>query len=1571
VTPTLDPLGVSALIDGSYRRYLRSLLPLRDGRLAAALSEQIATSPLLAKGPLLEVTPPYRTGATPRALIEEGVLARGLLGVDAPQIHLDRPLYLHQEQAIRKAAAGRNIVVATGTGSGKTESFLYPILSALTAEYTGGRLGPGVRALLLYPMNALANDQLKRLRTLLAASPHITFGRYTGETKETPEAALDAFRTLHPHEEPFPNELLSRREMRSNPPHLLLTNYAMLEYLLLRPADLDLFEGDHAGAWRFIALDEAHVYDGAKAAEVAMLLRRLRDRVAPGRRLQCLATSATVGDDEAKVMEFAGRLFDAPFAWNDADTERQDLVRSTRRAHAPGEAWGPMSAGEYTAVLTDEDPEQALLKIAARYGVDSPSAHAALAHERRMRHVQVILNDDGPTPIDQVATALFDEIPDPDGGAATLIERLQALASLVALGSRLRDGEGNPLLSARYHLFTRATDGAFTCFSDQGPHVSLARHEVCEECRAPAFELGACKRCGDAYLVGAFESVGSGFRLRPRRSPKEKVHWVHLGTAPIVVDDDDQTLEAGRELKAEPRFLCTGCGSLSPAPTVACAGSCSNRKLMEVRLLGTLNDRPSGCLNCGARGAGTVRGFESGNDASAAVVATALYQALPEDDAAATADQPGGGRKLLMFSDSRQSAAFFAPYLQTSYGLFQQRRLILDGLTAGHDPHDAFRVDDLIVHTAKAAAAAGHFERRVSRQQRAHVVGPWVVRELVAVDDRQSLEGRGLVRVGLDRPENAILPPALTSGLGLSADEAWDLLGELVRTLRQQGALTMPDGVEADDEVFTPRRGPIFVRKVGAERTRKVISWVPGAGENRRSNYLRRLLERLGADVDPAVVLDRTWDLLKGMRDGWLVETHERTIGAVCQVDHTYLDIAPVGPATAVFQCDTCRRLHPVSVRGVCPTINCPGTLHAFVLPDPAADDDHYRRLYRSLNPVALRAQEHTAQWSGQEAARIQQEFIQGRVNALSCSTTFELGVDVGELQSVLMRNMPPTTANYVQRAGRAGRRTDSAALVVTYAQRRSHDLFRYQEPEKMIAGEVRAPYVPLANERIDRRHAHSVALAAFFRHWFRTTGEDWRTVGDFFLSEDGTEAPVRRVAAFLSPVPAEITAALTRVLPEGVARELDVAGGGWVPVLCRLLEGIREELAADVADFERRRREAFDARKDRLAERFGRTITTIVKRPLLGFLATRNVLPKYGFPVDTVELRTHHSGEPVGRHLELTRDLTSAIYEYAPGSSIIAGGKRWTSAGVYRLPGRELLGNYYRVCDHCGFYEEGRDRLADLCASCSAPAVGAPRKYCVPSFGFVASSKVANAGSTPPLRSWHGSTHVLEVAKDPKEYPWELPGGTVACRAGSRGKLVAISDGPNGSGFLICDRCGWGSSMLSRPPGEHTDPLRDRPCSGSLRRLSLAHDYETDIMEVSFAGVLNIAAASAATRFSLLYALLEGASSELEISRDDIDGAMFRRSMGTTSLVLFDTVPGGAGSAVRIAEAFPDVVRAAAARVGNCDCGLETSCYSCLRNYRNQHVHERLRRDAALDALHLLVGIEPAARAALAPLSP
>ncbi|HEV2635907.1 MAG TPA: DEAD/DEAH box helicase [Actinocrinis sp.] len=1549
----MDPLATSDLITSTYRRYLRSLLPVRDPAIAAALTAEIHASALLTKGPLLEATPAYRTGATLRELIIEGVLDPGFARFGSNALPLDRPLYRHQEAALRKARDGRNLVVATGTGSGKTESFLLPILSALAAEHSTGRLGPGVRALLLYPMNALANDQLRRLRRLLAGTPELTFGRYTGETPELARQGSAVFEELNPGEPRLANELLSREEMRGSPPHLLLTNYAMLEYLLLRPADLELFEGAHSGTWRFIVLDEAHVYDGAKAEEVGMLLRRLRHRVAGDRPLQAIATSATVGDRPEAVMEFATNLFDLPFHWEPGDPTRQDLVTAERIPVPEGPYWGPLNADEYQALAQSADPAGDLSKLAPQ----QQTASRALAHEQGMAELRASLAA-GPRPFAALARAT--------GLGA------HGLAALVAVGGRIRDEAGAPVLSARYHLFARATEGAFTCLTPQGPHISLGRREQCAHCEGVAFEFGSCQRCGAVHLVGAVEActddgadsrAAGAERFSPRITRAERRTWLLLEEQALDEDDaqrmdeDDDTLDDGPRTQdgAASALLCAGCGRIDEGKSVSCG--CGENFSRRVKRLKTSSGSPTGCLACGARGSGVIRQFESGNEAAAAVLTTTFYQALPV--APGQEERPGGGRKLLTFSDSRQAAAFFAPYLESSHALVSRRRLILDGLARATARDPFATVDDLVEEVAAAAGRAGVFARRDSRQQRRREAARWVLRELVAVDERHSLEGLGLLRVELDR-EPAWQPPAPLLDLGLTAEQAWILLAELLRTLRLQGALTMPEEVDPRDEIFDPRRGPVHVRRDGAEAKLKVLSWLPTKGINRRLDYLRRLLAAVAAAADPGAasgadpreVLDGCWRWLAGQSDGWLHSAALTGLGRVHQLDHTWLRLSP---GRELHRCTRCRRIAACALYGVCPTLGCGGQLR----PAEPEEDEHYRTVYRTTTPVALVAREHTAQWTGLEAADIQQRFLTGEINVLSCSTTFELGVDVGELQGVMLRNMPPSTANYIQRAGRAGRRSDSAALVLTYAQRRSHDLSRFQSPELMIAGQLRAPYVPLGNARIDRRHVHSVALAAFFRHGKEEWGQTWKSAGAFFLGDgDGKSGPppCSRVRAFLTPVPAGVRETLDAILPPDAHAEIGVGTGAWVGQLADHLEQVRAELGQDVALFEERRAEAFRQRRSDLAARFERSVNTVTRRSLIGFLANRNILPKYGFPVDTVDLRTAHCDSQVGARLELSRDLAVAIHEYAPGAELVAGGVLWRSGGVYRLPGRELISRCYTVCRECGHYREGGPDLEPACPACGKPADGPVREYLVPEFGFVAEHRTAKPAGTPPARSWYGGTHVVTLGEELAESRWRSGSGAVAwCRSGARGRLVSVSEGPNGGGYLICDWCGWGAANQRKTPKSHSDPLRGKSCTGPLRWRSLAHGYETDILQLRFdAPGLN----AAEQQLSLLYALLEGATSGLEISRDDIDGAAHAGADGRSGLVIFDTVPGGAGSALRIGRNLDLVVRAARIRLSGCDCGPETSCYGCLRNRRNEHHHERLARGAALEALESLSGL-------------
>lgn len=1538
MTSRLDPLAVGEQIEATYKRYLKTLLSPRDPALARAFDNEVDRSRLLTKGPLLELTPPYERGSSMAELIGAGVLHPGLQRINFPA---DQPLYVHQETSIRKLLDGRNLVISTGTGSGKTESFLLPILNTLVKEAHAGTLTPGVRALLLYPMNALANDQLKRLRHVLAMTPEITFGRYTGETKQTARDALSEFHATNHGQDRLPNELLSREEMQKTPPHFLLTNYAMLEYLLLRPADIDLFDGPHADTWRFLVLDEAHVYDGAQGSEVAMLLRRLRQRVANGNPLQCIATSASLtgtSPDKApgEIMKFARNLFDARFEFIESEPARQDLVTATRQERRSKPTWSLTEK----QLLGDGGEHSDLCELQELSGALDPAE--ALHMEQTTTDLKAALAA-GPVDVHRLQSRLWP-------GDPKSAEKLEAL---VALGSRVCDAAGNPVLSARYHMFVRATEGAFVSFADEGPRIFLGRRELDPDSGRAVFEFGTCQRCGAVHLAGDVEPIEGRQYFRPSTKTDASVRWLVLvdGDGDTVVDEDEFTL-GEHQGNTDPtlRSLCSGCGFVTnPAETTCSSPKCPGGPMKRVREHPRAARVMSRCTECGALARQIIRRLRTDTNAAPAVITTALYQELPEatDD---SANEVGGGRKLLMFSDSRQAAAFAAPYLDRTYGRLLERRYLTQALQDKKYCDEDLTVEDLAIVARKKARAAGHFREEIGRVAEEKEANEWVVGELLTMDARQSLEGLGLLRVALKRANNDSPPRGLTA-LGLTGEEGWSLLDELVRSARMQGAMTVLDEVDIKSERFEPRNATVRIRSHGSDRAKKVISWLPSGHPgttNSRVTFVKKMLAAVSSDVDPERILEGCWKFL--LDQGFIVVVPDKTSRDLYQISHNKLMVRN-GLDCHWYQCDICRRTTAFSVRSVCPNSSCTGKLVEHVLPEVASDTNHYRVIYQTMTTAPLSAREHTAQWDAREAASVQDEFIRGQVNVLSCSTTFELGVDVGDLQSVVMRNMPPKTANYIQRAGRAGRRASSAALVLTYANRASHDLAKYQHPESMIAGQMRVPWVPIDNRRIARRHAHSVALASFLRHAADTDGSTWKHAGEFFTpAGEGLDSPASRMRHYLHPVPPQLKSALQEVLPAPIAEAIGLDDDRWVPVLCDLLDKVQQEVCNDIDTFTKAITEAAEAKQFRLGDRLQKTLNTIEKRQLLGFLANRNILPKYGFPVDTVELRTTHCAQPVGRKLELGRDLSLAIYEYAPGNEIVAGGKVWTSRGLYRMPGRGLEEFQYRNCRSCNRFQCGRNLdPAEPCPTCGN-SFGAIRVFVVPEFGFVADRDARDVGTAPPERRWHGSTFVVDVGDDIKATTWKSPSGIeVTARAGKRATMAVISEGA-GAGFQLCDWCGWADvADRTSPRRKHVRPATGQDCEGPLSLVSLGHRYETDVAEFTFKGAQYVRVPES-TWLSALYALLEGASEALEISRDDIDGALAWTADGHRSLVLFDTVPAGAGAAMKIAENVNLVLRSAIDRVNFCDCGPETSCYGCLRSYRNGRVHDQLSRDRALD---------------------
>ena len=1639
----IHPLETTEKIRTTYINYLKTIKPFQDEELRKEFAQAIETQDMLVKGPLLQIALPYKTDKSIHGLVDEGVLSPRFKLLCSDTLQYDRPLYAHQVKAICKAVKGRNLVVSTGTGSGKTEAFLIPILDYLLREQDAGTLSqPGVRALLLYPMNALANDQMKRLRRILKNYQVITFGRYINieETPETAAQAKEYFRKTYGESEPdIDNELKSREEMHATPPHLLITNYAMLEYLLLRPQATNLFDGETGKHWHFIVLDEAHVYDGANATEIAMLLRRLQDRVAGDKhgKIKGIATSATLGageKDYVQVADFASKLFNKSFIWDDSNPDEQDVVGADfLPLDALGDMWGKLNPKIYQLLneimISDRDSVSKVGELKRVLANSSVPTYVLASAEEKSRKdtdlgVQIFLYEvlkgdqnirklieylkEQPSLLHEVAKHVFPDDPEAERG----------LIDLVALAVMAKTGEENmPLLPARYHTFARALEGAFICLNETDhpkdkPRLFLQRQKFCEYCGSRVFELANCTRCGTAYIVGK-ETPGVSLDEAPKKFTINQNNKYLLQDSQISItenardtnyfifanqksaDNEDENVasevdidEFGAYESLQEVQLCTKCGQVqSPQATPQCnCGKEYLKKMYKIDLKAKKTLKR--CVSCSTRNSsGAVYRFLTGQDAPVSVIASSLYEQLPPSKNQKELSLPGQGRKMLNFTDSRQNAAFFAPYIERTHMRNLRRGLILKTVKEQlKGPIQDIRLQDLLAPLMNQAETIGLFKPTESQTEKQKKMAIWLMQEFSPIDRRISLEGLGLISFEpaiQDSWQNLLSEAPLS----LTRQEMFNLLKFMLNTLRYKGVVTylLPDQNIYMESDFSPRNRRLYFRYQEANPKAGVFSWMPSEGyENSRSDYLKRLLRQKGVDESEAgqltqELLEKIWQFINASPWSQMLQTdHPNTkIGIVKTLNHEMWSVKlPSEQLDGWVICDHCKSIYPEGVGNVCMTYFCPGKLEPLSKFKEELESNLFRNNYRMNKLIPLDAEEHTAQWTAKKAAEVQSQFINGEVNLLSCSTTFELGVDVGDLQAVMMRNVPPTAANYIQRAGRAGRRIDSAAYIMTFAQRRSHDLSNYSDPVGMVSGKLKPPRTPLTNEKILRRHLHSVVFAYFFKWVKAEYGVEYRNVGDFFCPETGLNGR-DYLRQFLAEKSESLKVEIMDVIPPGMQEILGVEDWSWIHELTNeenegVLDLANEDINDDVnylkEEISRLWAEAAVTHNSKLthvADGKEKIINQIKSGELLGFLGSRNVLPKYGFPVDVVELQTNHLDPTSGANdVDLSRDLRMAISEFAPGSQVIAGKKIWTSGGLKTHRTKSWPQVKYAICKSCQRMYQGNE--SDIPTTCSCgETLPQPREFIMPVTGFVAAPEIGLPGEEPPQRTYASTVYFGDYEQDKSkkfdkssDYMLDSSVGLETYVRYSRfGYLILVNKG-YGQGFDICRTCGYGKVV--NPFGSsntrvHRNPITGRECSGDfLRRVDLGHRYLTDVLEIRMSVPPELNTLNAIR--SLMYALLEGASESQGIRRSDIDGTLYYRSYGVPSIILFDAVPGGAGHVENIKDHLRDAIFEGYKKVRDCKCGEDTSCYNCLRNYSNQRYHDDLQRGYAIKLMKYLL---------------
>jgi ATP-dependent helicase YprA (DUF1998 family) len=1597
-----NPVIAARRIEESYRDYLLSTFEFSESGIQSEFRQALSNQFQLSRGPFLQLTPPYERAETMTQLVDEGVLHHDLLLLDNQKnseggrvLPATRPLYRHQVATIRKVSSGRNLLVATGTGSGKTESFLLPILDYLLKQRDLGVLGtPGVRAMLLYPMNALANDQIKRLREMLAAFPDISFGRYVGDTPPGSRGAVEEYRSRF-GSEPLPNELLSREQMQHSPPHILITNFSMLEYLLLRPADTAFFDGPTGEWWKFVVLDEVHTYQGAKGGEIAMLLNRVRDRVHKSQRgrLQYIGTSATIGDlngGRHRVERFGSGLFDETFEVT-ADPSRCDVIEpsfedlkvaSSTWCSTPDEIVRLADSVRIARDVANDESKlsEAVASLASSHGIALPEYSNPWE-----KLGGLVVQDQNFLTLREQLIAEAKELSSVSRQLSGTDWRDDAVKDLVEVASAARvPGEDYNALSARYHFMLRSLEGLFYCFApthpEGSPRLLLERHERCPHCSAGGrdsqmFELGPCRNCGVEYVIGGIERCDDDSQ---RIVPSQRFDWEtrYLSFdrgAPPVSDEDEEDGTTTSEFETGTSILCIQCGAYSENE-LSCGHPTSSARRVLVTQPKEAGSPLKVCTTCGNRRSQTVNRVETGQDQPGAVIATAIYQQLPPSREQQRAELPGEGRKLLTFSDSRQDAAFFAPYLERVYNEVVQRNLIRRALilTGGRSTFE-----NLVEPLRRLAAENNIFDVALSPDNQTRLANMWLVREMRSTDRRQNLTGVGLVNIHPYVSSQTLPPPTLLRA-GFDSAQAITVMQMLLNIVREQAATTVPLSVTPTDEFFAPNNRVKGIREYSEKG---VLGWSPSnAGRsNRRVFFLSRALKSLGLDADPLELLSDIWSMeVTESASHWSrYFTEYKSHGKMSRLlDHSKFEFSIVDDIAGVLVCQVCRQVSMFDVAGVCTQHNCLGTL--IRVPSSEVRRGFARTNYVESQPKALEVREHTGQLESRYAADIQQAFGDGKVNVLSCSTTMEVGVDLGEIQAVMMRNVPPSPANYVQRAGRAGRRLNSAALAVTFAQRRSHDLYYFGTPEELVNGRVRAPQISLNNSRIIRRHLHAVALSAFARKVV-SEGRAWpQIVGEFFTSASD-ETLAEEFRRWLESKPANLREALTRVVrdPE-LDKELGISDWSWVTTLYRDVNGdggwmerATSEIVGEILQLRSRISELEAERsgldpasnlyraKIALINQCSRQLETLNSKQLLDFLATRVVIPKYGFPVDVVTMDVWQAGSVESSRVELTRDLKLGIVEFAPSGQVVANKQLWTSTGLRRPANKEFETVNWSICNECKTFRRARNPDDDSsCPVCGSRVVDGKFKTTPavkPTFGFIGKLDDSKPGESRPLRVGGIVSYFSEFeGATPDFQEVRLGRKVIKARVSRQGRITVLNRGPRNRGFLMCIDCGYAEPSpvegkrrkRSDTNEKHKRPGTDRDCQKDLKQRFLAHEFLTDTLELVFPGVTTEDAA-----WSCMAALT--ASTEvLGIESREVSGTI--RAHGengrSKAIVIFDTVPGGAGFSRLILESLPELVERARRLVSECQCGKETSCYACLKNYDNQHAHAHLKREAAIE---------------------
>ena len=1564
--------------------------------------------------------------------------------------------FKHQIDALEKAFSGNDLFVATGTGSGKTECFMWPLLAKLSDEARNFQYMwniRGVRAIIMYPMNALVSDQVSRLRRLLGDRDNIfakIFRETCGQNSRRPQFGMYTGRTPYPGEEPnkqgdydmiqtlskkvFPAddskrayidrliaegrlpakydmaefiaklrngihvpdnedaELVTRFEMQNYCPDILITNYSMLEYMLLRPREAKIWEqtrswlrSDESNKILFV-IDEAHMYRGSAGGEVALLIRRFFRKLGITReRVQFILTTASMpGESDERVMSFARDLTSSGSGRNFCYlTGERENISGLERYDIDSKIISACDVKKF-------EDERTRLEALNDFWKNIPGcpcvfSHLDEAYEWMYRNLLSYRPFHKLIQICRGSAVSFRELSAEIFPGLNEETALYSVGVLLAVAPLAKSKEGAVLFPARMHMLFRGIKGVYACLNENCSHshsdAALTLGEIfltdgnmtCPHCGSVVYELYNDRRCGALFVKGyildgdisnrkraylwhyhghlmdqSMKEIHlfippSDFKL-PRKQGTNAIKPCYIDTRSGFVnftDDSNDGAEGFRKL-----YYCDY--SAKGRPMLITFPTCPHcRHVLSQTQLTSFSTR--------------------GNQSFFNLIKAQFHAQPPVCGKNNDPDNmPNEGRKVLLFSDSRQRAAKLARDMSEASDISAARQLFILAINLMEQSKTERSMDDLYDYFCLAAG-------------RNHV-------QIFHGDERKKFADN--CRSAIERynrftkREREYLP-------GLDATNAPEQMTAHLLRLFSGGYNTLYDSASCWIE---PTKSALYdsldkLEDDGINASRDEFleifnAWIMSICDSYTAlghtiSDLTRLKVRMNYN---GYGLDKNWKFPRTMKDILSWSDNDAVTmkwhGALSEFlasppgsNKYYVDLARIkprySPSHIWYRCAQCSEITPYKLHGRCPVCGSE-RINAMSEKDLSALYFWRKPLDDALSGERIHVidtEEHTAQlsykdqrndmWSRTEKYEMRfQDIIdvnegETPVDVLSCTTTMEVGIDIGSLVCVGLRNIPPTRENYQQRAGRAGRRGMSLSTIITFCEDGPLDNFYFRNPAPMLRGEPRRPWIDIQSGKLIRRHMNMIVLQEFLSEIHSSM--DKMTAAKF------TDTYLEKFAEYLKCYSIHDDDVL---IPAEVNFDWDVFKSELLKSLRMLKE--KRDSHPELYGVENDSGESENA------------------KIFLDALFEEGIIPTYSFPKNVVSMYISDSGGRVKYQLE--RGLDIAIGEYAPGRAVVVDKQTYQIGGLYYPGSEHRKGRTYTPAKT---FAEDPNYIKDIssCSICGWFGLSDENNGSCPFCG----NKSLDV-SIPMLRPWGFAPRNAEAIIDAQldeEYSYvqqplysTLPeademknvAGCSRIRIAPRTnqRIIMLNKGSGDKGFMICKDCG------AAMPGNDENVLKNiqRPYKSFYARgkcrhsdtinVNLGYDFVTDMLVLEFSlDPLSIDCRIKSNPWvvraaqSLAEALRLTVSQYLDVEFTElVTGYRLRNNSGGyfIDFYLYDSLSSGAGYAASIADEIGIILSQTRELLSGCDC--QEACYKCLKHYRNQNVHGILDRFAALQLL-------------------